>query len=378
MPQTALLFIAGIIIALLVIAGLVIARNREAAYQRADFYRRLMLHELPVGVCVLSRHKRILIWNDTLQRLSGVSAESVDGLTLEEIPDPWGNLFKQCLADEDNRLRSREVATPTGYRWINIIVTKPRLRMIVVEDITEIQLMEQTLTHQQRLASIGRLAAGVAHEIGNPVTGIACLAQNLREEPDHPDNRQLAGEMLQQTSRINSIVQSLVHFAHPGNSGDETHLQPVNVADCASEAIKLLNLDTGAEPMRFINDCGESVCVQADEQRLLQVLINLLSNARDASERDAEVTVTTECHDSRCVIAVTDIGDGIPDAIKDQIFEPFFTTKQPGKGTGLGLALVYQIINELQGELEVISPTHDNGRGTSFRITLPRSAPPSA
>ncbi len=370
MDNDILLYAAVGVLLLLVIAGLLIARNREAAYQRADFYRRLLLHELPVGVCVLSRNQRILIWNDTLETLSGVNEETVNGASLSELPEPWGKLFQQCLNDPDNTLHSREVATPTGYRWINIIVTRPRLRMIVVEDITEIQLMERKLTHQQRLASIGRLAAGVAHEIGNPVTGIACLAQNLRDETELPDSREMAEQMLQQTDRINSIVQSLVHFAHPGNTGNAFTLSPVSVGRCTAEAIKLLNLDIAAEPMNFVNACDESVLLRADEQRLLQVLINLLSNARDASEPDATVTVELETDGPACTVIVSDSGSGIPEAIKDQVFEPFFTTKQPGRGTGLGLALVFQMIAEMHGEVDVISPVAE-GRGTRIAFTLP-------
>ena len=242
--------------------------------------------------------------------------------------------------------------------------------MIVVEDLTDYEILERELMHNERLASIGRLAAGVAHEIGNPVTGIACLAQNLEVEDDLGAVAEAAGEIRKQTERVSRIVESLVNFAHTGREiVDPANLQPVNLADCVDEAIHLLELDLNAKRVRFVNRCHREQLVKAESQRLLQVFINLLGNARDASERDGLIEIDSSPEGETLNISVTDHGTGIPEAVQGQIFEPFFTTKEPGEGTGLGLSMVYSILENLGGRISLQSPL-ESGPGTRFSISL--------
>src|SRR5690606_38209174 len=242
-------------------------------------------------------------------------------------------------------------------------------QVIVIEDMTETQLLEEELVHSERLASIGRLAAGVAHEIGNPVTGIACLAQNLQYDTDNKESLQAAEEILKQTQRIARIVQTLVNFSHSG--GARTQPAPILVNRSAGEAIHLLALNKGARPVNFVNNCPPGLHVLADDQRLLQVFVNLLSNARDASAENSTITVDCELIGTLGHITVTDSGSGIAREHLDRIFEPFFTTKEPGEGTGLGLAMVYSIIEDLSGEIDIESPVTEQGGGTRIHIWLP-------
>ena len=246
-------------------------------------------------------------------------------------------------------------------------------QVIVVEDLTDNEILERELLHSERLASIGRLAAGVAHEIGNPITGIACLAQNLQEEDEIDAVPESAAEILKQTQRVTRIVESLVHFAHSGRDAvDPSSLQAVNLADCVDEAIHLLQLDLAARKVRFENRCDRELLVLAENQRLLQVFVNLLGNARDASERDGVVSVQAEEDGELLHISVTDDGTGIPEDIQGKVFEPFFTTREPGEGTGLGLSLVYSILENLGGRIALQSPVAGD-RGTRFRVTLARA-----
>lgn len=158
--------------------------------------------------------------------------------------------------------------------------------MLLVEDLTETQMLEDKLVHSERLASIGRLAAGVAHEIGNPITGIACLAQNLREEREEDGElKEISGQILEQTKRVSRIVQSLMSFAHAGSHQHSD--EPVCLAEVAQDAIGLLALNRRNFEVQFYNLCDPDHWVEGDPQRLAQVLINLLSNARDASPRAA-------------------------------------------------------------------------------------------
>ncbi|MCR3835369.1 HAMP domain-containing histidine kinase, partial [Pseudomonas aeruginosa] len=218
----------------------------------------------------------------------------------------------------------------------------------------------------------------VAHEIGNPITGIACLAQNLREEREGDGElTEISEQILDQTKRVSRIVQSLMSFAHSGS-----HLQalePVCLSEVAQEAIGLLSLNRRSVEVEFFNLCDPAHWVEGDSQRLAQVLINLLSNARDASPPGGAIRVRSEASEHTVDLVVEDEGSGIPKAIMDQLFEPFFTTKDPGKGTGLGLALVYSIVEEHYGQITIESPTdHQREGGTRFRVTLPRHPGPTA
>jgi signal transduction histidine kinase len=215
----------------------------------------------------------------------------------------------------------------------------------------------------------------VAHEIGNPVTGIACLAQNLAYAEDPAEVALTAQDILKQTDRVTRIVESLVNFSHIGSSAQGLQLAPCNLADCIDESIHLLALDREAQQVRFSNHCDRELVVQADSQRLLQVFVNLLANARDACDEDGHVQIQAYRDDARVLVDVDDNGSGIPAELQSQIFEPFFTTKDPGAGTGLGLALVYSIMEDLGGSIQLTSPLQSEPRpGTRFTLQLPESS----
>jgi signal transduction histidine kinase len=241
-------------------------------------------------------------------------------------------------------------------------------QVILVEDVTEVQLLEKELLHTERLASVGRLAAGVAHEIGNPITGIACLAQNIRYETQDPALLETAEEILNQTSRVDRIVQSLVSFSH-GGSPHLRDIDAVSLRDCAEEAIHLLSLQHEKTPVHFVNELPEDLQITGDRQQMIQVFVNLLANARDASEAGGRVEVAGQARSDEVQVTVTDEGEGIDPAQIDRILEPFFTTKEPGEGTGLGLSMVYSIMTEHQGEISVSSPVA-NGRGARFTLSF--------
>jgi len=226
------------------------------------------------------------------------------------------------------------------------------------------------LLHKERLAALGRLAAGVAHEIGNPVTGIACLAQNLEYDSDSEEVREVAREIIKQTERVTRIVDSLVHFSHLGNHCGTSELRPCNVADCVDEAVHLLSLDQSARRVTFENRCDRELLVEGNSPQLLQVFVNLLSNAREASREGDSVRISATTEPPWARITVSDDGCGVPAALQREVFEPFVTTKDPGKGTGLGLALVYRIVTDLGGDIAITSPLHGDGSGTAVSVRL--------
>lgn len=342
-------------------------------------YHRRVLMDLPLGVCSLGIDREVVMWNLAMERITGVAANEVLGLQLSEIEEPWRGLLDQFLNADTNHQYKQHFVLNGKKRSINlhkaVLDTRgDRTRLesgaiLLVEDMSERELLEAGLTHSERLASIGRLAAGVAHEIGNPITGIACLAQNIRDEFPDPDLRAMANSIIEQTARTSRIVQSLMNFAHAGSSATVQEAVPVPVRDCMQEAIHLVSLDKTARPVTFEVEGDAEIRVLGDPQRLLQVLLNLINNARDASQPGSVIQLSTRRTEDRVRIDVIDAGIGIPAAILDRIFDPFFTTKEAGEGTGLGLSLVYSIIENMQGTIDIVSPA-DPVLGVGTRVTL--------
>ncbi|MCV6626032.1 MAG: ATP-binding protein [Cellvibrionaceae bacterium] len=342
-------------------------------------YHRNTVQELPMAVCALGQDLEVLMWNHAMGDLSGLPSDSISGSHLDSVGHPWGKLIGDFYRSHDTHWPRQAVQLGSETHWISLhkaatknpINNQPDGAVFLLEDVTETHRLEQELLHSERLASVGRLAAGVAHEIGNPVTGIACLAQNLRYETDSPEAHETAEQILSQTDRITRIVQSLVNFSHSGHP-QEQRLERVNIQACVDEAIHLLQLQPLKPELRFDNQIALPCHIMGDSQRLIQVFINLLSNARDASPETGVVTIAQCPSDTQLILTVTDQGPGIAEEHLDQILEPFFTTKDIGEGTGLGLAMVYSIINEHGGSIEVcnVDPADGSG-GAQFIIKLP-------
>ena len=347
------------------------------------FHRQTLL-ELPMGVISLGADREIIGWNRAMEELTGITAADTIGSRLADLDPPWGDFLTEFSRDDNPHQPQQSLEVERKTRWLSLHKSEvlgtgtseqAGGQVVVIEDITELRHMEAHLAHNERLASIGRLAAGVAHEIGNPVTAIACLAQNLDSETDAEEQLESSQQILEQTRRITRIVESLVTFSHSGGIKQSQHV-PVNIRDTVDEAVSLLLLDPDHRQQPFANQCEPEHWVQGDPQRLLQVFINLLGNAADASADKQPVIIRCEAADEVLDVIVEDQGHGIPDELRDALFEPFVTSKPPGRGTGLGLALVYSIIEEHLGAIRVESPITDQG-GTRFIIRLPMHAPTS-
>jgi PAS domain S-box-containing protein len=354
-------------------------------------YFRQILEDLPQGVCALGPDTDVVIWNRALARMTGVSAGDAVGHEVASLPSPWGELLGGFAQADTSASQERRVRTSAGQRVLQLFrsrldpssKTSAQLathlaggQVILLEDLTDSKLLQAQVAHQDRLASIGRLAAGVAHEIGNPLTGIACLAQNLPFDMDPAVVEERAELIVEQTRRIDRIVRSLVSFSHAGAGGvaqeQPSISEPFKVRDAVEEAMELVRLSRQARGVESVNSCNETLLVDGDRNKLIQVFVNLLTNACDASSAGARVEVWAERQNGETRIAVADSGAGIPEAVRDRIFEPFFTTKVAGEGTGLGLSLVYSIVREHRGSVEVAS---SEGVGTTITVVLPHAEP---
>jgi len=356
-------------------------------------HHRQILQNLPLGVCAIDGEGLVSIWNRAMSNITGLPGENMTGLAISELPSPWGEVLGDFVdASSTTQLHRKPLILDGRQRWLSLHKASVEYpfaavsgktasasphhqagQVILVEDQTETALLEAELAHAERLSSVGRLAAGVAHEIGNPVTGIACLAQNLRDESSDADHKSMAGQIIQQTRRISSILQSLISFSHSGMQGGQPNSKvEVCLSEATSEAIQLLSLQHDERQIQLRNACTPGLSIQADRQRLLQVLLNLLSNARDASPDGSAIDVTNSSNESQVMLTISDSGSGIPRSHQKRIFEPFFTTKDPGKGTGLGLSLVYSIVSDLGGSVTIESPIDTvSQKGTRVIVTFP-------
>lgn len=345
-------------------------------------YHRNTIEQLPLGVCTLNTDQEIIMWNKSMEQLTGILANSIIGSSLISLRSPWPSVFSNFLTSNDPKLHKQQLLIEGVTRWFSLYKTRlpenssaNENKTILLEDVTALVKLEQELLHNERLASIGRLAAGVAHEIGNPITGIACLAQNLKYDSDSPEINAAAKNILTQTERVTRIVQSLVNFAHAGTHTKQSQTEAVNLQLCADDAIHLLSLDQRIAVNNIHNQINTQHIVEADTQNLLQVFINLLKNALDACKDNVSITLESISNEHTIELRIIDNGSGIPKNQQEHIFEPFYTTKEPGKGTGLGLSLVYSIIEKHHGKIQITSPidVHSNS-GTCFTIWLPKAA----
>jgi PAS domain S-box-containing protein len=343
--------------------------------QLRRFHRQILL-DLPIGVCSLDAQHEVLIWNDRMAELSGLSADRVLGARVQDLPSPWNLLFSEFVASEAQHRYKLQLRVDGRNRWLNLhkeaIGDAGNASLaLLVEDLTEQQQLEAEVAHSARLASIGTLASGVAHEIGNPLTGITCIAQNLRDEDDPEERRQNIEDILTQSRRISDIVQSLLSFARP--TTEERRLTRLELAPLVDEAIRLVRLSRSGRDIHFDSRVPAELWVEGDPARLTQVLLNLLANASDASQPGGRVEIRATRGAGSVTLEVQDWGSGIPAELRERIFEPFFTTKEPGRGTGLGLPLVYRIVSDHGGS---ISADSQEGVGTTFTLRLP-AAPDS-
>jgi len=356
-------------------------RGMTAELDNLRRLHRQILQDLPLGVCALDEQGRIVMWNLAAELMTGIGTRDIIGLRLDELPSPWNSMLGGFARANDEHVHRMELSVAGKPRWYNLhkatyfgpdVMQTDRLHeaqsgtVMIIEDMTDLGQLEAELTHHDRLASVGRLAAGMAHEIGNPVTGIASLAQNLREEDDPGEVRAAVEDILTQTQRIANILKTLQSFSR--GSLHLTRYEHFPLCEAIHEAMQLVELTHKHRRLRFESNCPGNIQLEAGRQLVAQVLVNLLNNAVDASEDGQTIYTEAWQDESNIHIAIEDNGSGIPEDLRQTVLEPFFTTKPTGQGTGLGLSLAYRIIEDHDGRLEIQQPKQG---GTRMLIHLP-------
>jgi len=237
--------------------------------------------------------------------------------------------------------------------------------MILFEDLTALREMQEAVRRSDRLAAVGHLAAGLAHELRNPLASMSGAVELLGRGSKLTDaERRLMEIVAREAERLNALVKDFLAFARPADA----QLEPTDVAALSDETLGVFRHSPGAAGIELLRSGVTSLRVKADQAQLRQVLWNLLQNAADAMNGQGHITLDVNVtRTGFCRIAVADSGPGIPAEHLEHLFEPFFTTK--AIGTGLGLAFVHRIVEAHGGRVEVQSAP---GSGTTFAVILPR------
>ncbi|MGE5243284.1 MAG: ATP-binding protein [Betaproteobacteria bacterium] len=364
----------------------------EAALREREQQFRAVFYEAADAMLILDDRRAVVEANATAGTLFGCSPAALVGRTLDRLvadgEEPLAAAWSELLALGEAK-REHQVASGTGTR---IVECSYRARvqagrhLCIARDITDRRLLEERVTQSEKIESIGRLAGGIAHDFNNLLTAILGYTELLinGRASDDPDRGDLE-EIRRAGTRAAALTQQLLAF------GRKQVLMPKEVD------LNGIVQDLEAMLTRLIREDIRLVCVaspmpafvRVDPTQIEQVILNLVLNARDAlpgggeirievahqRASDADIALEPASGPADCIrLRVADNGIGIPEAVRAHVFEPFFTTKEPGKGTGLGLASVYGIVRQSNGDISVES---EEGKGTTFTMRFPAVAAPA-
>jgi PAS domain S-box-containing protein len=356
--------------------------------QNAKIYNETLLENLTTGVIAAGTDERITVFNNEAGEITELDAEAVLDHSIDELPEPVHEVLRKTLRTGESQEDS-ELVLRFGDRGIVVRASTSIFHgedrqvlgaLMVLTDITALKRLELQIRRSDRLASLGTLSAGMAHEIKNPLVSIKTFAQLLPERYQDSDFRDTFSNLIgHEIDRIDSLVNQLLRFARPA----KPQLQPMHVHETLEKSLLLVGHRLYQKDIKLTRSWQANVdTIRADPDQLEQVFLNFFINAMDAMKNGGELTVTTEIGaDDEWVSALThsngegnevlrvtvrDSGEGIRSEDIPHVFDPFFTTKD--YGTGLGLSVVHGIIQEHGGQIEVESELK---KGTAFHILLP-------
>jgi len=335
---------------------------------------------LSEGIAVVDDEGRVRRANRALASLLGASLPKVIGMHLGAALLGKSHALLEVLdaarrGDRPAPLVARSDQLQRTVRVNAALIpgaTPEQSVVVLVEDVTEQQALETQLVQSEKLAAVGQLVSGVAHELNNPLTSIAGLSEFLLEQKELGKKDRGHLQVIQeQAQRAGRIVRNLLTFARKGSA----ERVPVDLNDVIRRTLSLMGYDLKLKDVAVTRELsGALPSVLGDRHGLQQVVLNLVTNAAQAvadnpRERPRRITVSTWV-DSQVHLRVADTGPGIPDDVLQSVFTPFFTTKEPGKGTGLGLSITYSIVESHGGHITVEQPAASVG-GAAFRVDLP-------
>ncbi|MFQ5665094.1 MAG: nitrogen regulation protein NR(II) [Candidatus Binatia bacterium] len=342
-----------------------------------------VVRECADAIITLDAAGIIRSWNAGAQHLLQYAPEEIIGRPFTNLVPPelieqgeWDFLHREVLAHGAVRDFETERLGKNGKR-VRVAITCTALRdgqgqyigsSTVIRDVTERKALETQLAHADRLATMGTMAAGLAHEIGNPLGAISSLVQVLQRRVADPDLLERLHVVRQQVSRITTILREVADFSRPGG-----HAEPqAQVASVIQNAVTLARYTCSTPGVEVIVNLEPGMpAVPIEAKRLLQVFLNLVLNAYDAMRGDGRLWIDGSCRNGAVAVKFSDCGPGVPVAMRERIFEPFFTTKAPGRGTGMGLPVSQRIVQACGGNITINQATTG---GAAFTVTLPIGA----
>jgi nitrogen-specific signal transduction histidine kinase len=356
--------------------------------ENARIYNETLLENLTTGVIAAGADERVTVFNNEAGQITGLNPREIIDYSLERLPGGLREILCETLRT-GNRQENGELVLPLGDHNAVVRASSSIFHgqqgemlgaLVVLTDITALKRLELQIRRSDRLASLGTLSAGMAHEIKNPLVSIKTFAQLLPERYQDSDFRDTFSNLIgHEIDRIDSLVNQLLRFARPA----KPVLKPMHVHEVLEKSLQLVGHRLYQKEIKLARSWQADVdTIRADADQLEQVFLNFFLNAMDAMKHGGVLSVGTEIHaatewvaaisgsngDSHEVLRVTvrDDGEGIRKEDIPHVFDPFFTTKD--YGTGLGLSVVHGIIQEHGGQIEVESELR---KGTSFHILLP-------
>jgi len=352
-------------------------RTTRSSLSRVKAFSDTVVGNVPIGLVAIDGEGRIASFNQAAESILQLPAADLLSKRADEVlPEPLVKIIDQSRIGP--RLVEKEIECPlTGGKIIPLEVIATFLQeesgiflgyVILFRDLSEIRHLKEEIERNQRLAAIGRLAAGVAHEIRNPLSSIKGFATYFKERyREVPEDQRTAEIMIQEVERLNKVIGQLLEIARPVS----IQKKPTSLQGLIRHSLRIIEGDTQAKAIKIdLNVSPEIGEVSIDPDRIKQVLLNVYLNAVEAMEQGGTLSVEAlQERDSKNVkLVISDTGTGIKEEDLAHVFDPFFTTKS--SGTGLGLAIVHKIIESHGGEVQVKSRP---GEGTSVTILLPAS-----
>lgn len=340
-------------------------KNRELLSLK-EFTEKI-IESAPIGIATVDKHLTINYWNTSMQIITGIVSDKAKSKDILSVL-PWlkPEWFDGSITSSGS-VRLPEAKT-LQYS-INPLQAPLDGYVLILEDVTERKKMEEELLHSAKLASIGRLTAGLSHEIGNPLASIYSLTQELMAlDMSHPKDREFTKEALNTMSshinRISTIVQNLGRFSRVAN----TEKRPSDLTELFEKTLALVRFDSRFKGVNIKTEIAPTPLVNVNPDQIQQLFMNLLINAIDAMPEGGDIVAEIFAQEDQVVFKLSDTGIGIDEADINKIYDPFFTTKPPSKGTGLGLSICYGIVKNHGGSISVTSV---KGQGSCFTVKLP-------
>ncbi len=336
----------------------------------------MALDEAPDGFQIVDMDGHIVYYNKKVEKIFGYPPEELKGKHVNILNED--HEFAEKVIIPTLKKTGRWIGEVTGIhkngRTFPVLLNtsvfrddsgKPRALVGIIRDLTEqkeIEQLEKQLLQADKLATIGQLASGVAHEINNPLGNISLYAQMLLKKTEDDSARNKLNIINDEANRAAHIVKGLLDFARPS----EPIMSPTDINGEISKILSLLGHELKNIKVNTI--LPQLPLIDCDPGQISQVIMNILTNSIQAITENGNITIETKVENNNVEIIITDNGGGIPEENLNKIFDPFFTTKKPGEGTGLGLSISYGIIKSHNGSIDVKSEV---GKGTTFIIKLP-------